>query len=513
MNKGLEVIEARWLFDVGADRIDVLVHPQSIVHSMVEMIDGSVIAQLGVTDMQLPIQYAFSYPERWSAPLPPLDLARAGRLEFEPPDMQRFPCLALAFRALRGAEGLSIVLNAANEIAVSAFMDGRLGFPGIADVIARTMDAYEARGDSHVAGLDDVREIDGWARAYRRPDERWSTIDLLTILAFLFVLGVLIFVHELGHFLMARRIGVRVLTFSLGFGPKLINFKRGDTEYCISAVPLGGYVKMAGENPEDSRTGAPDEFLSKGKWQRFQVLIMGPVMNLRARDRRDDRRVLPGRAGAALRTAAVVIGGFTEKSVAQKAGLQIGDRVAGGRRQADRQLGSVLARDRRQGQARGDARRRSATASRVEIPVVPEGQGKYEIGDIGVLPMTHPEVAEINLGQPAAEAGLQTRRRRPRCRKRAERLLRPPDHRDPRQRRQAAGAHDQARRRRPADHGHAAEDRRRGHDGRAAAARSRRGRSIPGRCRRSSCSLDEELGMDEADRRRRWSASSRARRR
>src|ERR687898_1872688 len=103
---------------------------------------------------------------------------------------------------------------------------------------------------------------------------------MTNILAFVFVLGVLIFVHELGHFIMARRIGVRVLTFSLGFGPKLISFRRGDTEYCISAIPLGGYVKMAGENPEDSRTGAPDEFLSKGKWQRFQVLVMGPVMNL-----------------------------------------------------------------------------------------------------------------------------------------------------------------------------------------------------------------------------------------
>ena len=103
---------------------------------------------------------------------------------------------------------------------------------------------------------------------------------MTSALAFLFVLGVLIFVHELGHFLMARRIGVRVITFSLGFGPKLINIKRGGTEYCISAIPLGGYVKMAGENPEDSRTGAPDEFLSKGKWQRFQVLVMGPVMNL-----------------------------------------------------------------------------------------------------------------------------------------------------------------------------------------------------------------------------------------
>src|ERR671913_2170449 len=103
---------------------------------------------------------------------------------------------------------------------------------------------------------------------------------MTTILSFLFVLGVLIFVHELGHFIMARRIGVRVLTFSLGFGPKILTIKRGDTEYCVSAIPLGGYVKMAGENPEDSRTGSSDEFLSKSKWQRFQVLVMGPVMNL-----------------------------------------------------------------------------------------------------------------------------------------------------------------------------------------------------------------------------------------
>src|SRR6188472_629477 len=102
----------------------------------------------------------------------------------------------------------------------------------------------------------------------------------MTLLAFLFVLGVLIFVHELGHFLAARRVGVRVLTFSLGFGPKLLKFTRGDTEYCISAVPLGGYVKMAVESPDDPRSGAPVEFMSKSKWERFQILIMGPVMNI-----------------------------------------------------------------------------------------------------------------------------------------------------------------------------------------------------------------------------------------
>jgi 1-deoxy-D-xylulose-5-phosphate reductoisomerase len=167
MNKGLEVIEARWLFDVPAERIDVIVHPQSIVHSMVELVDGSVIAQLGVTDMRLPIQYAFSYPERWSAPLPPLDLARAGRLEFEPADTDRFPCLALAFRALRGPHGLPIVLNAANEIAVAAFLQERLGFTGISEVIRHTMDAFEdGNVGARVDGLADVRLIDGWARAF-----------------------------------------------------------------------------------------------------------------------------------------------------------------------------------------------------------------------------------------------------------------------------------------------------------------------------------------------------------
>jgi 1-deoxy-D-xylulose-5-phosphate reductoisomerase len=166
MNKGLEVIEAHWLFDVGPGQIDVVVHPQSIVHSMVELVDGSIIAQLGVTDMRLPIQYAFSYPERWTAPVPALDLTRCGRLEFEPPDTVRFPCLALAFRALAGDRGLPIVLNAANEIAVAAFLQGQLSFTGIASVIAHTMDAYERDGRRAIDGLDAVRAVDGWARQF-----------------------------------------------------------------------------------------------------------------------------------------------------------------------------------------------------------------------------------------------------------------------------------------------------------------------------------------------------------
>jgi 1-deoxy-D-xylulose-5-phosphate reductoisomerase len=166
MNKGLEVIEARWLFDCGPEQIAVLVHPQSIVHSMVEFVDGSIIAQLGVTDMRLPIQYAFSYPARWSAPLPPLDLARAGRLDFDTPDTVKFPCLGLAFRALEGDPGLPIVLNAANEVAVSAFLDRRIGFAAIPALIRAAMDAYEQRGPQPVRELEDVRAIDGWARTF-----------------------------------------------------------------------------------------------------------------------------------------------------------------------------------------------------------------------------------------------------------------------------------------------------------------------------------------------------------
>ena len=166
MNKGLEVIEARWLFDVPPERIDVLVHPQSIVHSMVELVDGSIIAQLGVTDMRLPIQYAFSYPARWHAQLPPLDLVRAGRLEFAAPDTTRFPCLGLAFRALAGDAGLPIVLNAANEVAVSAFLERRVGLTSIPALICQAMDAYETAGPRPIREIDDVRAVDRWARDF-----------------------------------------------------------------------------------------------------------------------------------------------------------------------------------------------------------------------------------------------------------------------------------------------------------------------------------------------------------
>jgi 1-deoxy-D-xylulose-5-phosphate reductoisomerase len=165
MNKGLEVIEARWLFDVPASRIEVLVHPQSVVHSMVEFVDGTVLAQLGITDMRMPIQYALSYPECWEAAIPGLDFTRAMRLEFDVPDRQRFPCLGLAYRALEAGGSVPAALNAANEEAVAAFLEQQIPFTAIASLVE---DALENHPPSRLSHLDDVLEADRWARQHTR---------------------------------------------------------------------------------------------------------------------------------------------------------------------------------------------------------------------------------------------------------------------------------------------------------------------------------------------------------
>jgi 1-deoxy-D-xylulose-5-phosphate reductoisomerase len=165
MNKGLEVIEARWLFGVAADRIEVLVHPQSVVHSMVEFVDGTVLAQLGVTDMRMPIQYALSYPDKWPAAIPGIDFRGGLHLDFEVPDHDRFPCLSLAYRALAGGGALPTVLNAANEEAVSAFLDRRVPFPAIPEAIQEVL---EEPGPRLVRELDDILTADAWARERTR---------------------------------------------------------------------------------------------------------------------------------------------------------------------------------------------------------------------------------------------------------------------------------------------------------------------------------------------------------
>lgn len=161
MNKGLEVIEARWLFGFDADEISVIVHPQSVVHSMVEMIDGSVMAQMGVPDMKHAIQYALTYPERKTASCERLDLARVGKLEFEDPDLERFPCLSLAFEALRAGGTMPAVLNAANEVSVRAFLDGKISFGEIAETNAGVMREHRPGAADTLSA---VLEADAWAR-------------------------------------------------------------------------------------------------------------------------------------------------------------------------------------------------------------------------------------------------------------------------------------------------------------------------------------------------------------
>ncbi|MCZ6785402.1 MAG: 1-deoxy-D-xylulose-5-phosphate reductoisomerase [Proteobacteria bacterium] len=166
MNKGLEVVEARWLFDIPPERIDVVVHPQSIVHSLVEFVDSSVLAQLGLPDMRVPIAVALSWPERLELDLPSLDLPALARLDFEEPDRKSFPCLELGFEALRGSEAAPAILNAANELSVAAFLEGRIAFPAIAGTNAAVLEAHlgEARGTA-VRDLADVAAADAWARA------------------------------------------------------------------------------------------------------------------------------------------------------------------------------------------------------------------------------------------------------------------------------------------------------------------------------------------------------------
>ena len=170
MNKGLEVIEAHHLFAMPYDKIEVVVQPQSAIHSMVEFADGSVKAHLGTTDMRIPIQFALSYPERWEAPVEPLDFRSLGHLDFDAPDTDTFRCLALARHAGGVGGTLPCVMNAANEVAVAAFLAGEGSWLGIADCVEAAMEAHEREGVQPVESLEQLQEIDGWARGVAR---RW----------------------------------------------------------------------------------------------------------------------------------------------------------------------------------------------------------------------------------------------------------------------------------------------------------------------------------------------------
>jgi regulator of sigma E protease len=233
-----------------------------------------------------------------------------------------------------------------------------------------------------------------------------------TVFAFAFVLGVLVFVHELGHFLAARWNGVRVLTFSLGFGPKLLKFRRGDTEYCLSAIPLGGYVKMAGENPEDPRSGQPDEFLSKSKWQRFQILIMGPAMNLILAVIVLAAVLIQGATAPAYMSKPAMVGVVEPGSPAEKAGVQPGDVIT--------RLGSaeianweqlelaVAARPERELEmvAFRNGREERLTIRPDTTELRTRSDARFEVGTIGVLPDVYPNIRALIAGEPAEAAGL-----------------------------------------------------------------------------------------------------------
>jgi len=226
-----------------------------------------------------------------------------------------------------------------------------------------------------------------------------------TLLAFLFVLGVLVFVHELGHFLAARRLGVRVLTFSLGFGPKILKFTRGDTEYCVSIIPLGGYVKMAGETPDDPRTGQPDEFMSKTKWERFQILIMGPVMNIVLAVVVMAVVLAQGAEVPVYQDQPPVVGAVAPGSPAEEAGILRGDLildVAG--RPVDTWEDLFIAVGTRSDRDVPVTLRRAGQTQSVTVRPVPET--RYEIGTIGVMPDINPIVASVIAGEPAERAGL-----------------------------------------------------------------------------------------------------------
>ena len=228
---------------------------------------------------------------------------------------------------------------------------------------------------------------------------------MTTLLSFLFVLGVLVFVHELGHFLAARRLGVRVLTFSLGFGPKILKFQRGDTEYCVSAIPLGGYVKMAGETPDDSRTGRPDEFMSKTKWERFQVLIMGPLMNIVLAVVVMAVVLAQGAEVPVYQDQPPVVGAVESGSPAEQAGIQRGDLivdVAGNT--VDTWEDLFIAVGTRPDRDVAVTLRRAGQTRSVTVRPVPET--RYEIGTIGVMPDINPIVASVIAGEPAERAGL-----------------------------------------------------------------------------------------------------------
>tara|TARA_B100001123_G_scaffold444354_1_gene592961 strand:- start:29264 stop:30601 length:1338 start_codon:yes stop_codon:yes gene_type:complete len=231
--------------------------------------------------------------------------------------------------------------------------------------------------------------------------------SLFTIVVFLFVISVLVFVHELGHFLAARRVGVRVLTFSIGFGPKLLKFTRGDTEYCVSAIPLGGYVKMAGEQPDDDRTGSDDEFLSKNKWERFQILIMGPAMNFIFAIVVMTFVLYQGAQEPVYLDELPIVESVVSGSSAERAGIEIGDQVVSVMGNPVDTWEELLQAVAPHADKEIDIGVRNTRGSRT-LNVIPDSEtsSSFEMGNLGVSPKMEPQITSVAPGEPASLAGI-----------------------------------------------------------------------------------------------------------
>ena len=282
MNKALEVIEARWLFELAPAQIQVVIHPQQIVHSMVVCRDNSVLAQLGTPDMRVPIAYGLSFPERIESGAGRLDFSALAALTFEAPDFKRYPGLALAWETLHAAEGSTTVLNAANE-------DGGRGLPRGADPLRpdprrhrRSVGARRPRRRRRRQPRCTARHRPPRARAGVGVRERLATMNaLITPLAFLLTISVLIVFHEYGHYRVARACGVKVLRFSVGFGRVIWRRQASpdSTEFVLSLLPFGGYVQMLGRGETVRPDQVHESFEHKALWQRAAIVAAGPGAN------------------------------------------------------------------------------------------------------------------------------------------------------------------------------------------------------------------------------------------
>ena len=316
MNKGLEVIEAHELFDVDFDRIEVVVHPQSVVHGMVTFHDGATIAQLSMPDMRLPIGLALGAPARLDQAFGPVDWATLASLTFETPDLDAFPCLSLAYAAGRAGGGAPATLSGANEVAVEAFLAGRIAWTTIAQVV----DEVLQHGTGNVDDVGDVLEVDRVARTSGRGrrdretsccvkdplgddappvETRKAVVGISLMVVAIIVLVALrpstavtvaiivglvltIMLHEFGHYVAAKKSGMKVTEFFLGFGPRIWSFRRGETEYGIKAIPAGGYVRIIGMtnleevDPEDE----PRTYRQATTGKRLITVLAGIIVNL-----------------------------------------------------------------------------------------------------------------------------------------------------------------------------------------------------------------------------------------